>query len=187
MADEKSSGSSVRRVTENLSRRALLQSSITGLVCAGLIGGITNRWAATGRPPNDRVSSALQSKASQTRSTAAYSQQQKLFANDGDGGDLFGESVAVSSDGSTALISADVDNNSNGDVAGSVYVFVRSDGTWTQQQKLSAADGDLGDEFGRSVAVSSDGSTVIIGAHENDEPNGTDAGSVYVFTRSDGS
>ena len=37
-----------------------------------------------------------------------------------------------------------------------------------------------GDEFGRSVSI--DGDTVVIGAR-NDDDDGTDSGSAYVFTR----
>ena len=45
---------------------------------------------------------------------------------------------------------------------GSAYVFVRSGGVWSQQQKLLAADAAVGDNFGSSVAIS--GETVVVGA-----------------------
>jgi hypothetical protein len=56
-----------------------------------------------------------------------WSQQQKLAADDGDSDDGFGQSVAVSSDGTTALIRGQRDDTPNGDRAGSVYVFTRED------------------------------------------------------------
>ena len=46
---------------------------------------------------------------------------------------------------------------------GSVNVFVRNGATWTQQQKLTAADGAASDCFGNSVAISGD--TVVVGAY----------------------
>ena len=45
---------------------------------------------------------------------------------------------------------------------GSAYVFVRSGGVWSQQQKLLAADAAADDTFGHSVAIS--GETVVVGA-----------------------
>ncbi len=116
-----------------------------------------------------------------------WNQQAKLAADDGDSGDLFGGSVAVSSDGTTALIGANKDDDPNGTDAGSVYVFQVSDGSWTQQAKLAAADGDSQDKFGSSMTVSGDGTAALIGAYGEEDPNGTDGGSVYVFQASDGS
>jgi hypothetical protein len=106
-------------------------------------------------------------------------QQAKLAADDGDSRDSFGESVAMSSDDATALISARVDDDANGRNAGSVYVFENSGGSWTQQAKLAADDGDSGDIFGESVAMSSDGTTALIGAPDDEDPNGELADSAY--------
>lgn len=100
-----------------------------------------------------------------------WAQQQKLTASDGAADDQFGISVAVSGD--TAVVGAFGANSSRG----SAYVFTRSGTTWTQQQKLTAADGAAGDQFGWSVAV--DGDTVVIGAHSDDGARG----SAYVFKR----
>jgi hypothetical protein len=102
----------------------------------------------------------------------------KLLASDGATGDQLGISVAV--DGDTAVIGASADDNS-GSNSGSAYVFVRSAGVWTEQQKLTASDGAATDLFGVSVAV--DGDTAVIGALFDDD-NGNNSGSAYVFTRS---
>src|SRR5262249_62047197 len=64
---------------------------------------------------------------------------------------------------------------------GSAYVFVRSGGVWTQQQKLPARGGGANDFFGCSVALSGD--TVIVGAFGGDIGSNVDQGSAYVFTR----
>ena len=44
--------------------------------------------------------------------------------------------------------------------------------------KLTATNGSVGDEFGRSVAVS--GSIIVVGAYLDDD-NGTDRGASYIF------
>jgi hypothetical protein len=108
-------------------------------------------------------------------------QMAKLTASDGDRLDRFGWSVAVSGDGSTALVGAYGDEDPNGDRSGSAYVFSRTDGAWSEEAKLAASDGDSGDWFGASVAVSEDGSTTLIGAGDDEDPNGARSGSAYVF------
>uniref|UniRef100_UPI0040574A2F FG-GAP repeat protein n=1 Tax=Candidatus Electronema sp. TaxID=2698783 RepID=UPI0040574A2F len=111
-----------------------------------------------------------------------WSQQAKLTAADGAADDEFGSSVAVS--GNTAVIGAWLDDD-KGDDSGSAYIFVRAGGTWSQQAKLTAADGAADDYFGGSVAVSGD--TAVIGAYGDDD-KGTWTGSAYVFVRTaDGS
>ena len=62
-----------------------------------------------------------------------WTKQQKLLASDGGSYDEFGISVAL--DGNTAVVGAHQDDV-YGTNSGSVYVFVRSGTTWTQQQKL---------------------------------------------------
>ena len=114
-----------------------------------------------------------------TRSGSSWTQQAKLTASDGASGDLFGYSVAVSGDGSTAVIGAHGDDDRGID-SGSAYVFTRSGSSWTQQAKLTASDGAASDLFGWSVAVSGDGSTAVIGAYYDDD-RGSNSGSAYVF------
>jgi hypothetical protein len=94
-----------------------------------------------------------------------------------------GYSVALSADGNTAVVGAPND----GDFAGAVWVFARWGGRWAQQgPKLTAPEGSgegggspcdetAGEEaeecaFGRSVALSADGSTVLIGGPRSTGP-----------------
>jgi hypothetical protein len=105
-----------------------------------------------------------------------WRQQAKLVPEDGDGGGVFGFSVALSADGTTAII-----GTPGGDGAGSAYVFSAAGEGWRQQAKLVPEDGDEHDEFGLSAALSADGTTAIIGAHQDEDPNGEAAGSAYVF------
>ena len=53
----------------------------------------------------------------------------------------------------------------------------------SQTAKRTAADGAAEDLFGSAVAVSGD--TIVVGAYQNDE-NGPNSGSAYVFTRNEG-
>jgi hypothetical protein len=112
------------------------------------------------------------------RSGTSWTQQAKLLAADGAELDQFGYSVGVSGD--TAVVGARLDDDHGSD-SGSAYVFVRSGTSWTQQTKLTAADGTSGDELGFAVAVS--GNTALVGALLTDE-NAADSGSAYVFVRS---
>jgi hypothetical protein len=98
----------------------------------------------------------------------------KLKPADGAAFDTFGRSVAIS--GNTALVGSPFDDNS-GFASGSAYLFNVTTGQ--QIAKLKPADGESGDFFGSSVALS--GNTAIVGSSRDDD-NGTDSGSAYVFT-----
>jgi hypothetical protein len=115
-----------------------------------------------------------------TRSGTTWSQQQQLTASDGAQSDHFGISVALSGD--TALVGAHTDIVGANVYQGSAYVFTRTGTTWTQQQKLTASDGEAEDYFGIGVAVSGD--TALVGAAYDEVDAETNQGSVYVFTRS---
>jgi uncharacterized repeat protein (TIGR01451 family) len=113
------------------------------------------------------------------KSGATWTEQQKLVASDPAPIASFGTSAALSGD--TAIVGAA--NYGDAFDPGAAYVFVRTGATWTEQQKLVASDGALGDGFGyRSVSVSGD--TAIIGAIGDETAAAMDAGSAYVFVRS---
>ena len=105
-------------------------------------------------------------------------QQAELAASDGLAGDQFGWSASVSGD--TAVFGA-VSRNS---AQGTAYVLLRSDGTWSQQQELTASDGAADDQFGYSVSVSGD--TAVIGAWGKAIDSQINQGAVYVFVRNGG-
>lgn len=100
-------------------------------------------------------------------------------ASDGGSGDEFGSSVSIS--GNYAAVGAPFDNNGVNTNQGSVYIFQKTNGVWTEQAKLIASDGAAFDHFGWSVSISS--SYVLIGSYLDDSPL-ADAGSAYVFSRS---
>lgn len=111
------------------------------------------------------------------RSGKVWEQQAKLTAIDGAADDTFGGNVVLSGD--TIVIGAMRDDDM-GENSGSAYVYIRSEGIWSQQTKILAVDGAKGDAFGQSLALA--GNTLIIGTPRDDD-NGKDTGSVYVFTR----
>ncbi len=94
------------------------------------------------------------------------------------GSDVFGSSVALSSDGTIVAIGAP-ENDGNGVNSGHVRVFVWNGSAWVQRG--SAINGEAaGDLSGSAVDLSSDGSILAIGAGQNDG-NGSNAGHVRVF------
>jgi LPXTG-motif cell wall-anchored protein len=103
------------------------------------------------------------------------------------GGDIDGEaavdysgfSVAMSADGSRVAIGANK-NDGNGSDSGHVRVYTLTNNAWTQTG--GDIDGEAaGDETGRSVAMSADGSRVAIGATGNDGTPGVNSGHVRVY------
>lgn len=114
-----------------------------------------------------------------TRSGSTWSQQgEKLRASGEVGKGFFGESVALSVDGNSALMGAP----SDADGRGAAWVFTRSGSTWTQQGAKLTGGGEIGEgHFGRSVAISGEGDTALIGGgYENTGDNGA----AWLFTSS---
>jgi uncharacterized repeat protein (TIGR01451 family) len=116
------------------------------------------------------------------RSGTTWSPQQKLIAGDGAIYDGFGISVAISGD--TAVIGAFQDGVESNSEQGSAHIFVRSGGSWSEQQKITAGDGAAVDYFGYSVAISGD--TAVAGANGDDIGSNSNQGSAYIFARSGG-
>lgn len=142
------------------------------------------------------------------RSNGIWSQQAYIKASNPGEGHIFGGAVALSVDGNTLAVGAMGETSAatgiNGDQAdssfvnaGAAYVFVRSNGTWSQQAYVKASNTGDSDYFGYSVALSGDGDTLVvsgygedsaasgIGGDQNDE-SAEGAGAVYVFTRANG-
>ncbi len=108
-------------------------------------------------------------------SAPLFQQGTKSTGGEESGEGRFGRSVALSADGDTALVGGPRDSSE----AGAVWVFARTGSTWTQQAKLIGGEESGAGHFGRSVALSADGNTALIGA-ANDEGGGA----AWVFTRS---
>jgi phosphodiesterase/alkaline phosphatase D-like protein len=113
-----------------------------------------------------------------TRSSGAWSQARAKLTGAGEGpNSYFGESVALSADGHTALVGA------GGDGAGAAFVFVRSsDGFWAQQAKLTGSKQIGAGDFGFRVALSADGNTAMV----TDPSDNNSAGAAWAFVRTNG-
>ena len=102
--------------------------------------------------------------------------------------DSSGHSVAMSADGTRIAIGADRNSNGCNPEVGHVRIYdwdgVTGDldgiDLWTQVGNDVDGEGK-NDDFGQSVAISNDGSRLVVGADNNDG-NGSDAGHVRVFT-----
>jgi hypothetical protein len=115
-----------------------------------------------------------------TRSGATWSQQgAKLVGTGAVGAAQQGSWVAISQDGSTAIVGGAADDSD----AGAAWVFTRSGGVWSQQGGKLVGTGAVGAaQQGASVAISADGNTIMVGGYADD----SDAGAAWVYTRSGG-
>ncbi len=171
------------------------------------VSALAEDSSATGINGNQADNSAANSGAVYvfTRTATTWAQQAYLKASNTGADDRFGPRVALSANGSTLAVGASAEDSSatgvNGNQAddsaansGAVYVFTRTATTWAQQAYLKASNTGADDQFGRSLALSGDGSTLAVGAPFEDSSasgvngNQTDnsvseAGAAYVFTR----
>lgn len=150
----------------------------------GIMVAVSGDTAVVGAPHKAGSVSPMQGAAYVfTRSGGTWTEQAKLVPSDGGAGDRFGQAVAISGD--TIVVGSFWHNVGVNPDQGAAYVFTRSEGTWTEQAKLTASDGRVGDQFGFSVAVSGD--TALVGAATqstiSENPN---QGAAYVFTRAGG-
>ncbi|HLH15066.1 MAG TPA: IPT/TIG domain-containing protein, partial [Solirubrobacteraceae bacterium] len=90
----------------------------------------------------------------------------------------FGRSVAISANGQVVVVGGPLANGKEG----SAWVFTRSGSTWQRSAELTSPTPRAGGYFGRSVAMSADGETILVGAPgENHE-----IGEAWEFTDSGG-
>ena len=100
------------------------------------------------------------------------SNEVKFSASDAATDDYFGYSVAVRHN---KIVVGAYGNDDDGSQSGSAYIY-NLDGT--QEIKITASDGEIGDSFGTAVAIGTD--KVVIGA-ANDNVGVGSTGSVYVY------
>lgn len=112
-----------------------------------------------------------------------WQQSGLLLADDGGAYDQFGSVVARVGD--YLMIGAPGATVGGNTARGAVYVFSDSSGSWAQVQKLVAADGSAGDEFGAAVALGN--GHLLVGARYAKVGSNAQQGAVYDFTLSSGS
>ncbi len=136
---------------------------------------ISSDYAVVGAEGDDGAGSGSGSAYIFKRNGTAWEEQAKITASDGAADDLFGKSVAISSD--YAVVGAYQGDGACSD-SGSAYIFKRNGTAWAQEAKIAASDGAAYDWFG-SVAISGD--CAIVGAYGDDDA-GADSGSAYIYT-----
>ena len=107
----------------------------------------------------------------------SYSQDfniQKVVAADKDSNSCFGYSVSIS--GSNAIIGSYRDKPK-----GAAYIFSDVNDCWIEKAKLLQIDSTNGGDFGHSVSISNE--FVVIGKHNDKEPNC--AGAAYIYKNID--
>jgi hypothetical protein len=106
-------------------------------------------------------------------------QRNKLVGTGASAGSQQGNSVAISADGNTAIVGGPQDSGGNG----AAWIFVRTNGAWSQQGTKLVGTGAVGNaQQGWSVAISGDGNTALVGGPADD----SGIGATWVFTRSGG-
>ncbi|MES2727901.1 MAG: cadherin-like beta sandwich domain-containing protein, partial [Bacteroidota bacterium] len=116
------------------------------------------------------------------RSGGVWSQQgSKLVGTGSVGGAFQGSSVSISADGNTAIVGGIKDNNNQG----AAWVYIRSGGVWSQQGSKLVGTGSVVGPYvyqGRSVRLSADGNTAIVGGNADNN----NQGAAWVYIRSGG-
>lgn len=103
-------------------------------------------------------------------------------------GDGFGVDVALSPGGETLAVGAlgeasaasgvdGEDDDDSVDNSGAAYVFTRTDLSWEQRAYVKASVSFGGQRFGRSVALSANGSTLVVGVDQDSQGGG----GVYLY------
>lgn len=141
-----------------------------------------------------------------SRTAAGWKQQAYVKASNTGEGYQFGNALSLTNDGNLLAVGSIGEASSavgvNGDQnnspmpgAGAVYIFARKGGVWAQQAYLKASNTGgpvVGYQFGYSVSLASDGSTLAVG-QTSDPSNATgingddkntsapDSGAVFVF------
>jgi hypothetical protein len=122
--------------------------------------------------------------------------------------DAFGSAIALSGDGRTLVVDAADEDGVTGGINGTqydgeqigdhsngaLYVFVNTNGTWSQQAYIKSSNVRINDLFGIRLAISRDGNVIVAssmlqggggrgaGASQQDF-SAEESGAVYVFTR----
>jgi hypothetical protein len=115
------------------------------------------------------------------RTGSAWAEQAKLVASDASAADRFGASVAVGGD--VVFVGAPGSAVAGRAEQGKAYAFVRSGGAWSEAQTFTAADGVAYERFGRAVAASETGETLMVGV-PGARILGQAVGAAYVYARS---
>ncbi|MBN2018237.1 MAG: hypothetical protein JW794_08950 [Candidatus Cloacimonetes bacterium] len=112
------------------------------------------------------------------RSGNTWTQSEKLCPSDNAQYDYFGWSVTISDDW---LAVGSTGNDQAGNSSGAVYFYQHQADNWLERDKVVAGDTENNDNLGYAVDI--DGDYALISSI-NDDDNGPNSGSAYIFKRS---
>jgi hypothetical protein len=132
---------------------------------------------------------------------SVWRQQAFIKASNPGANDNFGARLAISGDGNVLAVGAQLEDGSSKGIdgkdddhaeeSGAVYLYIRTNGVWSQKAYIKGSNTEAYDEFGGAIALNHDGSILAVGARGEDSGKGTqadandnsadDAGAVYVF------
>ncbi len=137
-----------------------------------------------------------------THDSTGWQQTHYLKSDNSEAGDRFGWSLGLSNDGSLLAVGArledsasigiggdPLDNSASG--AGAVYLFSRKE-SWDQRSYIKASNTGSGDQFGRALHLSGDGTALAVGGYREDggatgidgdanSESKTNSGAVYLY------
>jgi len=138
-----------------------------------------------------------------SRNRGSWSQQAYLKASNTGRNDWFGSRLTLSADGDTLAVGAQLEDSGAQGInaqqdddtaqeAGAVYLFTRDGAIWNQSAYIKGSNTEAFDEFGSSIALSSDGQTMAVGARNEDsaatgaggnqgDNTAYESGAVYIF------
>jgi len=143
----------------------------------GTYVALDDNTLAVGAPRNDDAGDNAGSAYIFIRNGTSWSEEAKLIAGETTGGDNFGQRVEIS--GNTVIVAAVKFNKPSG---GAAYIFGRSSGIWSEEDKLTASSGFVGDGYGFNVEIAGD--VAMVGA-QTDGDFDAKSGSVYLYARTD--
>jgi predicted amidohydrolase YtcJ len=176
------------------------------------VGALTEDGGSSGINGDQRNNAAQSAGAVYvfTRAGAAWSQQAYVKPSNIDAGDFFGYAVSLNGDGSTLAVGAFDEDGSGRGInpppdnraagSGAAYVFTRTGTSWSQQAYIKASNSEPQDSFGVHVALSDEGTTLLVGSLDEDckatgvNARGCDSdwnddlsmGAAYVYVRNGG-
>lgn len=153
---------------KSINRREIIKSlSVVGVGASGVTGtaqGFRNELHST----TDSTS---------LTQGVMFTQKKKLSPDNVGPEQSFGKSLALSGDGTVAMVGADGQKESGS--PDSVYFYLKDNNmdSWAKQTTLTGPGNTPDDSFGEGVSLSNDGSKALVGARFDDE------GLVYVYER----
>jgi trimeric autotransporter adhesin len=166
-------------------------ATVSGLAATGLINtrfGSSvslsgDRWfLVVGSPAEwDYRGAAYLFMLSSSGGTLHYAKVARFFKNDGGPYEVFGNAVAINTNGSNFAVSAP-GAPIEGRTQGAILVYERptTQLDWILKARLTMANGVEDDALGSSLSMSGDGNTIVAGSPHYP---GTSAGAAYVFVK----